>query len=411
MQHNDETNSYQNLSFENEQFIQNLKKFLYNLPWTIDIFDSMGKLIWANKSAQKYWGDHPENMVGVFNFISEFNEEDSQIAMRFKKALFGNITAFTAIDYHSRIHNASCPSNITETIFTPLISSNSEVTHVIAINILASRPSEAHNNQESKNNEDGTASVFLKNISHELRTPLNWIIGFSDLIKQEQDIMKVKAYNEHINKGGKLMLSTIEMLIDLSLIEKDVISIKHDIIPLNQILNSTKDYIVNEIENTNKNITVRIKNFIENNEQFTIVSDLEKLKKVLNSLIQNALKFTKEGYIEVGCLSMKDAAVMFYIKDSGIGMSRDIKDHISDIFSQDDKELSASLSGQGLGLSIVKKYVKALDGNIWLDSESKKGSTFFFTIMDLAKDEKKSRIDHTSKTAQLKSTAKQTRNI
>ncbi|MCF8346302.1 MAG: HAMP domain-containing histidine kinase, partial [Bacteroidales bacterium] len=272
-----------------------------------------------------------------------------------------------------------------ETTFSPVYSLQKRIFVALVINrgiIDGNVEFQQKNNYQSLNGSN-PGEAFLRNISHELRTPLNWIIGFSSLLTEEKDLMKIKEYNYHIIKGGKLMLSSIEMLIDMSHIVKNEVTITKTTFAVNKLLYETADLLREDVQRMEYNLTVKVNSYIlQHEDDRLIVSDEKKLRRVLNCLIHNSLKFTKDGYIELGCANLPEQTLLFYVKDTGIGISEDIKEYIFDAFRKSDSGTEDGLSGHGLGLSIAKNYVKLLGGNIWLDSECKKGTTLFFTIKD-----------------------------
>jgi len=152
---------------------------------------------------------------------------------------------------------------------------------------------------------------------------------------------------------------------------------------LNKLLQETTDRLNEDIKKMDTNLTIRLNTFMDGDQaDYLILSDKGKLQRILNCLVHNALKFTKHGFIEIGCVKLPENTLLFYVKDTGIGMSKDIQDYIFDAFSKGRSEIDGGLSRQGLGLSIAKNYVKLLGGNIWFETEIKKGTTLMFTIKD-----------------------------
>jgi signal transduction histidine kinase len=131
-----------------------------------------------------------------------------------------------------------------------------------------------------------------------------------------------------------------------------------------------------------KGIRFTFKNSLPAKEA-NIISDYKKLHIILSNLIKNAIKFTEEGSIEIGynrSTTMSDSELIFYVKDTGVGIPQENMNIIFERFRQGNESNSRNYEGAGLGLSISKAYVEMLGGKIWVESEVKKGSTFFFTI-------------------------------
>jgi len=378
----DENNTNRNETNE----IQNIKDFFQNYLWSVEIFDRKGNLIWANKYGCQFWSTLSKDRDSDINIFNFEKLKDSDFIDYIEKSYKGENLILNGSDYHSKILNDDSLFKYYETSFSPVFSSSNKVVAVVIINreIINEGYNKKPNNYLSGNSEYNQSISFLHNISHELRTPLNWIIGFSDLIQKESDPLRIKKFNENINKGGKLMLSSIEMLLNMSLIVKNEVSIKRSEFSIVKSLNAIKNNLEEEIKTVkNNHIGVNVSVFLNDDcDDYLITSDENKFNQVINYLAHNALKFTNEGYIELGCRILPEKTILFFIKDTGIGISEDIQQYIFDIFKKGNDNTEKTLSGQGLGLSIAKHFVKLLGGNIWFNSESKKGSTFYFTIKD-----------------------------
>jgi CheY-like chemotaxis protein len=211
---------------------------------------------------------------------------------------------------------------------------------------------------------DKMKSTFLSNMSHEIRSPLNAIIGFSDLL----DTNNKKEYISIIKQSSISLLKLIDDILDMSKIEVGQLSINKTIF---NIKNS-----FNELYNTNypllkNNVLLNIKKI---NDDIFINTDELRFKQILNNLINNSIKFTESGNIEVGYNIIKKN-IIFYVKDTGIGISNEDKDKIFNRFYR-----KTTKYGNGLGLCISKELSKLMNGDIWVESEINKGSTFYFKL-------------------------------
>jgi nitrogen-specific signal transduction histidine kinase len=367
-----------------ESPIELIQKTFQTFPWTVEIYDKQGTLTWSNDPHNPF-KKNLEMGSGTFNILKTPELKNSEFISQLQRALSGQTTSLIACDYHTMATKGEYPYKYYETTLTPLYDSHSMVCAVMVINrnIISGNATINENDNSTSPNGSEASEAFLRNVSHELRTPLNWIVGFSSLLANEQDIMKIKEYNYHIIKGGKLMLSSIEMLIDMSRIVKNEVSVIRTEFPVNRVLNEISSLLREDLKQMKYNITFKLNSFLNGNaDNYLIVSDEAKLKKILNCMIHNSLKFTREGFIELGCVRLPEQTLLFYVKDTGIGISKDIQEYIFDAFRKGSSGIQDGLSGQGLGLSIAKNYVKLLGGDIWLDSESGKGTTLFFTIKD-----------------------------
>jgi|WetSurMetagenome_2_1015567.scaffolds.fasta_scaffold00461_3 PAS domain S-box-containing protein len=224
---------------------------------------------------------------------------------------------------------------------------------------------------------DRLKTAFLHNISHEIRTPMNAIVGFSALLGEpEIDDKSRTEYIEVIMKSSDHLLSIITDIVDISNIEANLIKTIKNEISVNSTLNSLCNQFIPQANE--KKIKMVCENGLSDSESI-ILTDSTKLTQILSNLISNALKFTQKGYIK---LSYKVAGefMEFCISDTGIGISKEYHEIIFDRFYQIQSSDSRLYEGTGLGLAITKAYVELIGGKIWLDSETGKGTSFYFTI-------------------------------
>jgi len=214
---------------------------------------------------------------------------------------------------------------------------------------------------------------FLANISHEIRTPMNGILGFSNILKEELTDNIYKGYLEIIIKCAERLLLTIDNLLLISKIESGQIEINMSEVDLNEVLNEM--YFIYK----DKNNKVEIRLSIRNNYPLIINTDKYKLEKILTNLIENAIKFTKEGHVEFGYNSNQEDIVLF-IKDSGIGIPKEYHKTVFNRFVQVDTKRIHEFDGCGIGMTISKYFAQILGGEIWLESETNIGTTIFVRL-------------------------------
>jgi PAS domain S-box-containing protein len=221
-------------------------------------------------------------------------------------------------------------------------------------------------------------STFLSTISHELRTPLNAVIGFSDLIDESMDITEAANLSEMIFKSGNHLLEILNDIFELSMLEEGTMILSKQNYDLHNMLDEVKEHILLDRRKMNKNHILFNCNF--NSEKFQqINTDQKHFKQVLIHLLKNAFKYTSEGSVELG-YNLIPNAYEFYIKDTGIGIEKKKQEHIFDHFRQLDDRHTREFEGVGIGLSIAKTLCENLGGEIRVDSELGKGSTFYFTL-------------------------------
>jgi PAS domain S-box-containing protein len=246
--------------------------------------------------------------------------------------------------------------------------------------------------KEKAEESDRLKSAFLANMSHEIRTPMNGILGFAELLK-EPDLLKEEKeeYVDIIRKSGKRMLSIINDIISISRVESGQMQVS--VTKTN--INDQIEYICSFFrpETDQKKIQIFYKNPLSETQAY-IKTDKEKVYAILTNLVKNAIKFTWEGHIELGC-EKKDKFYEFYVKDTGDGIPEGKQEIIFERFRQGSETLSRNYEGAGLGLSISKAYVEMLGGKIWVKSKPHEGSTFYFTLPSNYKEEEKLTLEKT----------------
>ncbi len=233
--------------------------------------------------------------------------------------------------------------------------------------------------QKKATESDRLKSAFLANMSHEIRTPMNAILGFSELLEDEnQDEQDKVIFIKLIRKNGDILLNLINDIIDISKIEANLLSIRKKPVHLNKFLNEVgyhyKETIASRID---KDINFMLLNNIDPN--LTISTDEARLRQVLDNLIGNAIKFTPSGTITVNA-KKEGEAVYCSVADTGIGISIDQQTTIFERFMQAEQDHRVNFGGTGLGLAISKNLIELLGGSISVESEPGKGSTFYFHI-------------------------------
>lgn len=231
--------------------------------------------------------------------------------------------------------------------------------------------------KEKAEESERLKTIFLQNMSHEIRTPMNGIIGFLELLKEpDLDSDERKKYIEIVIKSGQRLLTTINNIIEISKIDSDQIHVKTTAINASEAM----DFFYNFFNPAarEKGIELIMKNKLPADKE-NFMADKFIFDNILTNLLNNAIKFTQKGFVEFGN-SFENGDLIFYVKDTGIGIPEDRQKAIFERFVQANLNMTRPHEGSGLGLSIVQAYVKALNGKIWLKSEMGKGTTFYFSI-------------------------------
>lgn len=219
-------------------------------------------------------------------------------------------------------------------------------------------------------------SEFLANISHEIRTPLNAILGFSDIMAQQETDKKKLQFLQAIDTSGKALLNLINELLDFTKVEAGRLELTIAEVHLPTLLNELQQLFYAKIYK--KNLSLQIE-YLENTPEFFLL-DQTRLKQILINLIGNAIKFTEEGKVTIRIEfhpTEKDKGDLFiFVRDTGIGIKKDQKERIFRAFEQHKGQSPSRYGGSGLGLAISKNLAEAMNGSIRVESDYGKGSLF-----------------------------------
>ena len=221
--------------------------------------------------------------------------------------------------------------------------------------------------------------TFLTVLSHELRTPLNIILGYSSIIKESMKDKvgpEDKIYLDNLYSGSERLFKSITQMLEFAQIEAGNYVMNIETVELLSILRNTLNQALKSAQE--KKLDMKTK--FHEDEVFVDV-DVQSLESALNNLLNNAVKFTRQGFIEIetSVLAERDLAVC-KIKDSGIGISTEYMDHLFRPFSQEDLNVGRNFEGNGLGLALAKRYIEKMGGSLLVDSIKGVGSTFTFTL-------------------------------
>lgn len=344
----------------------------------ISFYDSSWKLKYANTAFYKMIGVtedeytvrdteeyiHPDDRGYHDRRIKSLNENgffESELKLKHSDGRYLNLSTRSVVVKHD----------------------NGEVLGSLTISRDITKMKQAHDDL-LKANEEAKASnrlktSFLANISHEIRTPLNSVVGFSNLLLEDDITKEVREeYIEHINFNSEKLLQIIGDIIDLSRLESSQIEIRYEETSLNSMIDEIMQDTRKIIKRTDKPIMLNVKNHFRNSGDL-IFTDRIWLKRVLNHLMDNAVKFTLDGTIDLIC-TLENNNIVFRIKDTGIGINKENLVRIFEEFRQEIDGHHRPFEGLGVGLTLAKEVVERMGGKITVQSEKGIGSIFCFTL-------------------------------
>ncbi len=355
---------------------KNLKTILNSISDAIIIHDTSGNILSLNEHAKKAFNFEEKdiNHHTVFDITSP-NQDTSNLYATWEKVINDIPQMFEWIGRQLKTNKEmELQVSINPTIWdgkqaiVAVVRDFTERKKFEQELIFARKKAEEANNLKTE---------FLHNMSHEIRTPMNGIIGFAEMLGNKNiSEEKRNYYTRIVQNSSYQLLKIIDDILEISTLETKQIKVSNEEFCLNELLMEL--FSIFSLKSNETNIPIYIKKGLQQN-QSKLISDKSKLIKILGNLLENALKYTHTGYIEMGYYVEGDKLVL-YVKDTGIGISPENTEIIFERFSQGAKELSKEYGGLGLGLSIAKENAKLLGGDISIESEKGNGSVFYVTI-------------------------------
>lgn len=332
-----------------------------------------GDIVDANIAAEEFYGWPVEVLKTMTIF-------QITILTAAKATAILNRVGSTGKGHFEFTHRRADGSLIEVEVFTSLININGkDIIHAIIHDITERKKAEHEliSAKEKAEESDRLKTAFLQNLSHEVRTPLNAIIGFSEIISEDDlPANERKRLTGIIVERGWQLTSIINDILTISAIEtrqEQVYEAKFDV---NQLI---QNHLTVYQEHADKKGILLMANSRLSSKEALVYGDKPKIGQVLNNLFNNALKFMKVGFIELGC-SLDGDMLLFYVKDTGPGIEHSKHELIFQRFTQADENIRTTFGGTGLGLSICKGFVELMGGKIWIKSTVGIGSVFYFTI-------------------------------
>jgi PAS domain S-box-containing protein len=348
------------------------KELANMLPQCVFETDSLGNFTYVNKTWVDTFGYSKKDIKGRLNFtdiLTQYRPNNH------------NGRHITNNEYIARRKDGSTFHAL---VYTNKILRDNSITGIRGI-IIDNTQSKKYQQELEKarkkaETSDKLKSSFLANMSHEIRTPVHAIMGFSDfLLKETEDRKQQEEFVQIIHKSSQDLLNLINDIIDLAKIEAGEIKISRSSCHLNTWMDElylTFNTLLDQRNKTHLNLSIHKALWDDN---FVLYTDPGRLKQIFSNLLNNATKYTSEGYIEFGYVLQNASTIKFYVEDSGQGLSSSQQEVIFERFRQANHENPDEIGGAGLGLTIAKSLVELLGGKIWLESKPGIGTTFYFT--------------------------------
>jgi PAS domain S-box-containing protein len=354
---------------DNQQRYQELADLL---PQSIYETDRAGNLTYVNKAWYKTFGYSSMDIDKGINLIEIINTDPNS-----------NLFGFSKVENNDFRAIRKDGSEFPATVFSDVIKKGLRIVGrrgIIIDSSLRNKYIESLKKETVRAiTSDKHKSSFLANMSHEIRTPMNSIIGFTNMLASKEIPEEMKDnFIDHIQTSSDMLLNLIDDIIDIAKIEDGQLKITNtDCRPVEIIESLVANFEAYKIK-IEKN-QIEIKTSLPTDDIF-IRTDGFRLKQIISNMMSNAIKFTEEGWIEVGMKVKNQRVLEFYVEDTGIGMSKEDLRTIFERFKRTKLTEELKISGSGLGLSISKNLVELLDGNMWVTSEIGKGTRFIFEI-------------------------------
>ncbi len=348
------------------------------------IADNQGIIEWVNEAYSRITGYSYHELIGTRPGSSILGKNDTQKLSGITVALdevFRTNKPFSGEVMNDR------PDGKTYWLalnINPIFNDHGEVTEYIAIgsDITLTKQAEKQMRiaKEAAEDADKAKSDFLATMSHEIRTPMNAVIGLTSLLLETTLDYEQREYIETIRMSGDNLLSLINEILDFSKIESGNLVLENQPFSLVDLIEETFDLLAPKAIFSGLELIQDVDNALP----ALILSDPNRLRQVLVNLVGNAIKFTRQGEVAVfvrkNWITEEQVLLQFEIKDTGIGISDQKKHLLFKPFSQIDASITRKYGGTGLGLAISKRLINLMNGEIWVDSEENRGTSFFFTI-------------------------------
>ncbi|WP_372754314.1 PAS domain S-box protein [Labilibaculum sp.] len=360
-----------------------LKILIETVPDMIWLKSTKGVYLSCNRTFEKFNGFSENELIGKQDSdlypqeVADFYAQKDLEVLKAEKTIRFSNWSVSALNGNSIL---------TETIKTPMHDAEGVLIGVLGISRditeIKRTEKELIKAKQKAEESDKLKSIFLANMSHEIRTPMNAIMGFTELLVDPEVEEDDKAqYINIIQNSGNRLLGIIDDIVDVSKLELNQAGVHKSETNLHAIFQSSIETVKKSVLFEEKPLIDLVLKLPEKNKDLTVLTDSNRVHQILDNLLKNAIKFSKQGIVEVGyklANKYSGTVIEVYVQDEGCGIPENRMDIIFERFRQGDEE--NFIDGTGLGLTISKGLVSLLGGEIRCTSEEGKGSTFYFTI-------------------------------
>ncbi len=361
---------------ENQARLNLLQQTIQQIPLSVVITNKKGEIEFVNPVFSQITGYEYDEVIGKKSNILKSGLWDRQFYKRLWK------TISSGKSWHGEFYNRKKDGSFywESSVIAPVFDERGEIEHYVAVKEDITEKKQMFEDlriaKERAEESSRLKSIFLTNLSHEIRTPLNGVLGFSNLIcSGVSDPQKLEYYGEIVESSARRLTKVIEDIIDMSVLQTSNMSFEYTEFDVNDVLGELfelyKDFYNNRLSEIE--FTMR-----PCNDRKTIIrSEKSRFKQTLRNVIDNAFKFTKNGFVRFGCLNSDDKELVLFVEDSGIGIDKNKLGVIFEPFRQVEEGDTRKYEGSGLGLAISAAIMEKLGGSIEVESRKGKGSVFY----------------------------------
>ena len=356
-----------------EKQLELLNRAIEQSPVTVIITDKLGNIEYVNPNFTETSGYSFTEILGQNPRLLQSGEQSDEFYTNLWE------TILSGKNWIGEIKNKKKDGVFYDesVVISPINSMDRGISHFVAVKTdITQRKTlmlDLIKAKEQSEESDKLKTAFLNNISHEIRTPFNGILGFLSMLQYENlSVNERNEYHGFINKSAKRLMNTINEIVEIAQIQTGQTKLALSETKVSVLISELTDIFKNDVEN--QGLIFSISNELSEMED-SLISDYSKLRSILSKIIDNALKFTITGSITI-YIRIKGDYLQFIISDTGIGIAENKQLTIFDRFIQADISSTRKFDGPGLGLSISKAYAEMLGGNIEVESEEGRGSSF-----------------------------------